>query len=221
MLILVFSVLLIIFVTYSQLREGMFTAATMFINVLLAGILTFHFWEPFADQLDVILARTFLGGYEDFFVLIFVFSMLLIVLRTVTNKLSPSQTHYPGYVQQLGAGFFGFLTGYLVVGFLVCALQTLPWHENFLGFQPRSDAESPFRKYIPPDRAWLSIMRYTGAHWLARKEEREDVESPYDRYPTFDRAGTFELRYARYRRYGDKREPLKYEGELDRELQRK
>jgi hypothetical protein len=213
------AVLIIVIVAYAQTREGLFSALTMFVNVIVAGIVTFNFWEPVTDELDVIFAGGLLAGYEDTFVLTVLFTMSLILLRVVTNKLVPQQIAFPGYLQQAGGGLFGLLTGYLVAGFLVCVLETLPWHENFLSFRPRADGETALRKYLPPDRAWLALMRHAGARSLAWKEDRA-AENPYDRYLTFDSAGTFELRYLRYRRHGDKREPLRYEGELDRELRK-
>jgi hypothetical protein len=212
------SILVMVIVAYAQCREGLFTAATLLVNVLLAGILTFHFWEFLANELESVFAGGVLAGHEDAFVLTLLFTVFLICLRVLTNKLVPDVIEYPGYIQQLGGGFFGLATGYLIAGFLVCVLQTLPWHENFIDFKPRTEGEPRLRSYLPPDRVWLALMRHAGALPLAWKEEQEDADSPYDRYRTFDAAGTFELRYLRYRRYGDNREPIKYEGELDREL---
>jgi len=214
------SVLVILSVAYAQCREGLFTAAMMLINVVLAGIVAFDFWEPLATELESMFAGGGLAGYEDAISLTFLFALVLVILRLVTNKLIPNQSDFPGYVQQAGGGIFGALTGYLLGGFLVCVLQTLPWHENFLNFKPRADVEAPFRKLLPADRVWLAVMRQAGAQSLAWKDDREDADSPYDRNLTFDGAATFELRYLRYRRYGDKREPLKYQGELDRELRK-
>jgi hypothetical protein len=214
------SVLVVLIVAYAQCREGLFSATTLFVNVLIAGALTFNFWEPLADELDALFAGGILAGYEDALVLTFFFTVFLIVLRVLTNKVVAQQTEFPGYVQQIGGGLVGLLSGYLIAGFLVCVLQTLPWHESFLGFRPRSEDEVGLRKFLPPDRAWLALMRQAGAKTLAWREDRQDAASPYDRYLTFDSAATFELRYLRYRRFGDNREPLRYEGELDRELRK-
>jgi hypothetical protein len=150
--------------------------------------------------------------------LTFLFTVFLILLRMATNKLVPQAIQFPGYVQQAGGGIFGLLNGYLVAGFLVCILETLPWHEDFLDFSARTQGEARLRSYLPPDRVWLALLRHAGAVPLAWKEDKEEADLPFDRYLTFDGEGTFELRYLRYRRYGDKRAPLKYEGELDREL---
>jgi hypothetical protein len=190
----------------------------MFLNVLLAGTVAFNFWEPLADLLDPAFQGGMLAGFEDLIALVGIFCVALGILRALTNKLSPLQLTFPGLIHQTGGGVFGLLTGYFVAGFLACALQTLPWHENFMGFHPRADAEPPLRSYFPPDRVWLALMRHAGAHALSYREEQPDADSPVERYRTFDRHGTFELRYLRYRRHGDKRDPLKYEGEFDPEL---
>ena len=214
------AVLIMLIVAYAQCREGVFTSATLCANVVLAGVLTFYFWEPLADVLGDLFAGGMLAGYEDALVLTVLFSCFVIMLRMAVNKLVPQAVYFPGYEQQVGGSLFGLVSGYLVAGFLLCVLQTLPWHENFLTFAPRSDGETALRSYLPPDRVWLALMRHAGAVPLAWKVERDD-ENPFDRYGTFDGAGTFELRYLRYRRHGDKREALPYEGELDRELGKK
>ena len=48
-------------VAYAFWREGPLTAFAMCVNVLLAGLLAFNFWEPIADLLDPAFSDTFLG----------------------------------------------------------------------------------------------------------------------------------------------------------------
>jgi hypothetical protein len=111
-----------------------------------------------------------------------------------------------------------------VSGFLICAFQTLPWHENFMFFEPKYEtgSEHLVRHVLPPDRVWLALMHRAGAYALSRREDPRMSSSPsyYDRYVTFDKYGSFEMRYARYRRYGDNREPLPYLGEFDQQSAR-
>jgi colicin V production protein len=217
------TIIMMLLVAYAYFREGALTAFSMFVNVCLAGVVTFNFWEPLADWLDPLVAGSFLAGFEDFLVMVLLFSVTLGLLRLLTNNLQYVQVEYHPAVGQGGGVVFGLLTGYLVAGFLVSALETLPWHENFMYFEPRVDAESGFRSFLPPDRVWLALMRRAGAYPLANRameEESEEPESNYDRFQTFDREPTFELRYWRYRRYGDTREKLPYQGELDKQLGR-
>jgi uncharacterized membrane protein required for colicin V production len=212
------TVLIMLIVAYAHFREGLFTATTMLVNVVIAGLIAFGFWEPLADVLDPVFAGGFLAGFEDLLALVAIFIITLVILRAITNRLAPSVVDFPGYFQQFGGALVGLLTGYLTAGFLMCVFQTLPWHENFMGFQPQGITQSGSRGVMPPDRVWLAMMRYAGAHALSWKINREETDSAYDRYLTFDPNGTFELRYLRYRRHGDKRGPLKYEGEFDLEM---
>jgi hypothetical protein len=195
---LVFLTLLIMLgVCYAYWHEGLLTACCMFINVLLAGLIAFSLFEPLADQLDPMLADSFLAGYEDCFSLILLFSVSLGLLRMVTNNLAFTTLDYPPALLHGGGVFFGALTGYLVSGFLLCAFQTLPLPENFLKFDARFHPDNPtkaVRRLLPPDRAWLALMHRAGLGPLSWGEG-----------PTFDANGNFELRYARYRRKeGDK-----------------
>src|SRR5262249_32026231 len=190
---------------YFYVREGLFTAAVMFVNVFLAGLLTFNFFEPLADSLGALFTRTFLKGYEDLLALLLLFCICLIVLRAITNKLSDETLEFPGVVPQLGGGLFGLLTGYLLAGFLVCVLETLPWGQHFLDFEPRAKDESAVRRLLPPDRVWLALMSRAGAYTFCRAEEPTPLsESPYDAYKTFDPAGAFESNYLRLRRFPDR-----------------
>ena len=213
-----FTILIMLVVAYAQFREGIFTAFTMLVNVLLAGLIAFNFWEPICNLLDSSMRDSFIDGYQDMFVLIFLFCLSLGLLRTATNNLANKQIAFPAVLQQFGAAGVGMLTGYLVSGFLICVLQTLPWHQNFIDFEPRNREEGGMRPYLPPDRVWLALMHYAGANGFARSADNENAESAFDRYPTFDRNGSFELRYWRYRRYSDKEGPMPYQGELDQEL---
>jgi hypothetical protein len=184
--------------------------------VLVAGLFAFNFWEPMADVLEPVL-----HGYADAVCLVFLFGLALGLLWLATHRLAGTVVAFHPRVQQAGGALFGAVTGYLASGFLVCVLQTLPWHEHFLGIDGGSaEGESALRGLLPPDRAWLALMRRAGAYPLSNRVD-EAVPEPadlYDTYITFDKYSTFELRYQRYRRYGDHRDPLPYHGELDAQL---
>jgi hypothetical protein len=215
-----FTVLIMLIVAYAQFREGLFTAFVMLINVILAGLFAFNLFEPLSDLVDPMIEGSFLDGYQDFFFLILLFTISLGFLRWATNSLSDYLIDFPPVAQQFGGSALGLLTGYLLSGFLVCALETLPWHQYFIDFFPRHDTEADLRRYFPPDRAWLSLMRHAGAYPFARGEDQPDAASYYESCPTFDREGTFELRYFRHRRYNDIEGPRPYLNELDSELKR-
>jgi hypothetical protein len=182
------TVLIMLIVAYCHWREGLLTAACMAVNVFLAGLVAFNFWEPLADQLEPLLAGTFLLGYEDALCLVGLFAVALVLLRTAVNRLARSEPEYPAKSRQVGGAVCGLITGYLAAGFLLCVLQTLPLPVNFFGFyyevsQNAGGAKTP--RVLPPDHAWLALMHGGG----------------------FDPNGTFEIRYARHRRIADDREP--------------
>jgi uncharacterized membrane protein required for colicin V production len=219
-MLILFTLVIMLVVAASMYRNGIFTSLTMLIQVPLAGLLAFGFWEPVADELDSFFQDGPLAGYEDCIALTLLFVISLTILRLVTNRLNKEMIDFNWLAQQIGGPVIGLATGYLVAGFLICVFQTLPLDENFLGFSPRRKDEPALRSVIPGDRVWLALMRRAGAYPLCWEEDNPDLDEPFDRCVTFDRDGTFELRYERYRRHSDKRGPMPYQGEFDKELRR-
>jgi hypothetical protein len=183
-----FAIMLV--VAYSFFREGLLTALTMLVNVFVAGLVAFNFWEPIASAVEPSFEGSLLAGYEDSLCLFALFTLTLGALRVVTNNLANSELKLPALAQQIGALSVALLTGYLLAGFLVCMVQTLPWGEKFLGFEATADADAPkLRRFMPPDRVWLALMHRAGAGPLSQTEAT-----------TFDPEGSFEMRYAKLRR---------------------
>lgn len=220
-MLIILSLIVVLIVAGSQYRNGIFTSATMLIQVLLAGLIAFGLWEPIADELDAFFQDGHMAGYEDCLVLAGLFAIALFGLRQVTNRINTEPLDFNPMAQQIGGPVIGLVTGYFVSGFLICVLQTLPLDEDFLGFTPRRADEPSLRSYIPGDRVWLALMRRAGAYPFAWSEENPDGETLFDRYATFDRGGTFELRCLRYRRHTERRGPMQYQGEFEKDLGRK
>ncbi|MCC6417660.1 MAG: CvpA family protein [Gemmataceae bacterium] len=191
-------------VAYAHFREGLFTAVTTLVNVFLAGLLTFNFFEPLARTIGGLFRGSFLSGYEDFLAIVVLFCALLFGLRTLTIRYNGDLIEFPPAVQQFGAAFVGLLAGYLLAGILICAFETLPWGQHFLGFEPRGKDESPLRRVLPPDRVWLAMMHRAGQAAFSRGELPPDQSTgPDDTHRTFDRFGTFESSYLHFRRTRD------------------
>ena len=221
MILMIATLLIILATVWSQYRNGLFSSVAMLIKVVIAGLVAFNFFEPIADFLDPVFQNNILAGSEDLISLLVLFSVTLFILRLFTNQLAPEMIEEHGALQHFGAGGVGVVTGYLLAGFLTCALQTLPIDENFMGFEPRNPSEPGYRSFCPPDRVWLVLMRHAGAYPFTWNEEpRPEGASAVERYATFDRNATFELRYLRYRRHTETRPPMIYVGEFDRDLGR-
>ena len=186
-------------------RQGLLAALVMCFNVVLAGLVAFNFWEPAADVLEPRLAGTFLAGCEDGLCLVGLFCLALGLLWLATHVLAPRPPAYPPALQRGGALVFGAATGYLVAGFLLCVLQTLPWQEHFLSFDDPDQPGGAVRQVLPPDRAWLALLRRADSYAFAN---RVDPNAPDPRG-----LDTFEQRYARYRRHPPGGEPQPYRGD--------
>ena len=199
------TVVLMAVVAYAYWREGPLTAFAMCCNTAVAGVVAFNFWEPIADAIEPSLEGNFLKGTEDALALMALFAATLMLLRWLTNNLASTHVDYPSLLYRGGALLFGATTGYLAAGFLVCVLQTLPWHQGFLSFATHDPARAtPARRLLPPDVVWLAAMHRLSGAGLSAGEGRR-----------FDKNGNFELRYARYRRHDDKGNTLPLRNDLE------
>ena len=191
-----FTVILMLGGAYAFWRQGVLPAFAMTVNILLAGLIAFCFFEPIAEQLDSMLADTFLHGYQDSFSLVALFCLTLLFLRWASNELIHTIIWYNPVLQQGGAVLFGLLAGYLVAGFLTCVAQTLPANEHFLQLEPLVKVDSSGKishRILPADRVWLALMHRaskTAFEWS------NDNDQP----TLFDPDGSFEVRYAHERR---------------------
>jgi hypothetical protein len=184
------SALIMLGVGYAYFREGMLTALTTLVNVFIAGLVAFNFYEPLSETLENTFVNSPLNNYEDALSLFGLFIATFALLRGITNNLAIGEIEFHALAQQICATGFGVLAGYLLAGFLLCMMQTLPWDQKFLGF--RSYVDDPpvaFRSLLPPDRVWLALMHRAGIGPFKQEDST-----------TFDPEGTFELRYEHKRR---------------------
>ncbi len=218
MVLAVLTVVLMLAVAYAQLREGILTSFVMFINVLIASVVACNFFEPCADAMADMTTGSFMQGVEDFVILVALFALTLAGLRWLTNNLATTEIEYNATLLRGGAIFFGLVTGYVLSGFFVVALQTLPLHENFMGFEAEITTDPSYaylhrtgaaagktagqkstgeglRRFLPPDRIWLAMMQSDSYGSLGRFTKKDEKKG-------FDPNCNFQLRYERYRRYG-------------------
>lgn len=199
-MIAILTLLVTAAVAYALVREGLLTAVTMLVNVVLAGLVAFNFYEPISDELEKMLVGTFLEKTEDALVLTLLFTGALGVLRVATNNLANQELDLPALPQQIATALVGAVTGYLLAGFLTCMVSTLPLPEKFLGYEAAD--ESPLRRYLPADRVWLGMMYHAGAGPFSQGQATPEG-LPATLPATHDPEGSFPLRYARLRRVKD------------------
>jgi len=173
-------------------NDGAWGAGIMLINVLVAALLATNFWEPIAAM----LLSTSAGGefFWDFFVLMGLFCVIVMVLRTATDKISRKRVQLPKMVD-LGAGyFFAAWTGWVLVCFLSMAAQTAPLPRNFMGFEPE---QNNFLGVVAPDRMWLGVVQRLSQQSLMplTAAEPENANGAH----VFDPQGEFLFKYASHR----------------------
>ena len=188
-----FTLVVTLIVAYAALREGVLTSIATLVNICLAGLVAFEFFEPLAEEVEGTFRGTFLAGFEDSLSFFILFAPVLAGLRFLTNNLASQEVELPALMQQVGAGVISLVSGYLLAGILVVFLQMMPWSENFLDFQYQVDPSAgKVRQFLPPDRLWLSLMNRAGSGPFSQSDA-----------VTFDPEGTFGIRYTRLRRYKD------------------
>src|SRR5882672_8435016 len=65
-MLILFTLAVMLIVAYYHWHEGLFTATSLLVCVMLAGLATFNFWEPLAGLVESFVDRSFVQGYEDF-----------------------------------------------------------------------------------------------------------------------------------------------------------
>lgn len=167
-----------------QLREGVFRAWLLFVNVFFAGLLTFDWFEPTARALALLGPGWDL--FADAVAIAGLFSVVLLGMRAITGRLISVEPALPWLVRRVGGFGLGAVTGYLTAGIVLCMVQTLPLPERFLGYDPDDGIGLG-----APDRVWLAtVHRASGVVF----------DRPRGQTRWFDADGSFIARYARYRR---------------------
>lgn len=181
-------VLLIVGCAAMMMNEGLHSAAIIFVCTVLGGLVAFNYFEPVAGLLE--RNAPFLDGYGDIIALTVLFAISVTVFRLVTEQLAPTMAEFPDLVHRGGGLVLGAWMGWVVSGIFVCALQTLPLHQGFMGYKYRD---------LEGGNAW-NADRY----WLAFVQRVSEKTFDHDAAKaTFDPQSTFPIRYQLYRRVND------------------
>jgi hypothetical protein len=191
-------VLLVVFfaVVAMLVREGLWSNAIMFFNVMTAAMLATNYYETLANWIerkDWGRSFTFL---LDFLSLWVIFSVVLVVLRLATDKISRVKVRFKLPVEWSGGIFFALWVAWLMVTFTAFSFHTSPLARNFLfgSFQPEPDSKMFFG--LAPDRQWLAWMHTMSDYGSLGR--RSDGDPPGEH--VFDPNADFILRYAARRR---------------------
>jgi len=173
-------------------NEGLWSAAILFFNVLLAAVLATTLFEPVANLLDSMMPS--LTYFSDFVAIWVTFAVCLVVLRLATDLTARHRVRFKKPVDMAGGIFFAAWIGWLMVQFTLFTVHLSPLGRNSMGFQEKPDTRMFFG--LAPDRNWLAFIH------------RQTKEGAFMRTPppgnenahVFDPQGDLILKYGERRR---------------------
>ncbi len=139
-----------------RVREGLWSNALMFFNVMTAALLATNYFEPLADRIDR-MAPTY-TYLADFLTLWAAFCVAIIVLRVATDLVSRVKVRFRLPVDWAGGIFFACWTAWIMVCFTTFSLHTAPLARSPFGgtFYAEPNADVFFG--LAPDRQWLAFV---------------------------------------------------------------
>ncbi len=145
MLLALLATILILAIASYQVVQGLFSALVMTILSILAVMVAFNYYELLAP-----LLYPYQPLHADGLVLVVLFGVSLMVFRVLYDKFIPGNVVFGMWLNRIGGGVLGILTGSIMVGMLLIAVQMLPFQEKFLTYRPfdgslgRSSRLAPF-----------------------------------------------------------------------------
>jgi hypothetical protein len=173
---------ILITIAFFVARCGLWQAALVFLDLLLAASLATAWYEPVADYLQKYLAPyTYFLDITAIWVL---FMVPLLVLMTATQQVGKQVVRFPKYVDLAGSILIGLMTAWTVIEFAGFSLHVAPVRNEAVPLPP---AKSMFFGF-GPDSRWL---------WWVRGGSRNGPFAVPD-HP-FDSDGDFFARHAKRR----------------------
>ena len=175
MILMLIAIVLILTITFFQSLTGLFSTFVMFVLCLLSAALAFTLYE----WLDVKFLAERIPQYGQGVALLGVFLLVLGITRVLADAMFTKNPKFPGLIDRIGGGLFGFLNAIMVVGMLLVGLQLLPF-----GAAPRirlptrrgSARQSAIRTQERPARRAAGRVRgRPGLHALRRRNVRSGV----------------------------------------------
>jgi len=142
-------------IAFFQVIQGLFSALIMTILTIISAAIAFNFYESLASVL-----YDSQPAYADGAALIALFVLLLLGFRLLYDRFIGANMMLGVWVDRIGGGALGLITGMLLVGTLMIAAQMLPFGETVLGYRPFDDSLQRDQSLSPfaPDRFTLGVM---------------------------------------------------------------
>ncbi|HEX5244196.1 MAG TPA: CvpA family protein [Tepidisphaeraceae bacterium] len=132
MLLTIVVILLVIAVTFVHYLQGFFSATLSAILTILAAVLAFSWHEGIAEH--YMLKSAILPDGADAFVLVALFALIYIILRTIFDKAIPGGIQLPAGLDKVGGGVMGLIAAAFSVGILIIAAQEMGFNASIGGY---------------------------------------------------------------------------------------
>lgn len=177
-------VLLLIFLIVAAALwfQGLWSNTITLINMFLAVMLAFNYYEPLAALIEKNEASyTYL---YDFLLLWGLFALSFGALRLCTDLLSRRRVVFNYWVEMIGRTVLALWIAWLFVGFTCATLHTAPLGRHPMGFQKTPTAGNFLG--TAPGRQWLAFMRSRSRGAFRRSESDPQKRSPLERDKNLD-----------------------------------
>jgi hypothetical protein len=166
---------LFVAVTFALWREGLWSTAIMFLNILAAATFATAWYET----LVAFLLKRGLSTYDyllDFLCLWGLFAVILLALRETSDRVSRTKVRFRKPVEMFGCPLVAAAAAWVVVCFTAASLHTTALPRDVIQATP----EARMFFGLAPDRRWLQWVRGSTVRGpFARKEHAFDAEADF------------------------------------------
>ena len=194
-------ILVFLIVAAAAWLQGLWNSLIVLINLLLAAMLAFNYFEPLADMIDASDASyTYL---VDFLALWIIFVVSFGLLRLFSDLLSRKRVAFDFWTETVGRSVVALWVAWLFVGFVCASLHTAPLGTHPMGFQETPTSGNFLG--MAPGRQWLAFMQSRSRGALSRGESDQANLSPVSEDQNlnvriFDPESRFILKYYQRRK---------------------
>jgi hypothetical protein len=188
--------LIFVFCVAALWFQGLWSNAITLINMLLAMMIAFNYFEPLSAMLDG-MERSYTYLW-DFLALWGLFALSYGLLRLLTDMLSRKRVAFDFWVETVGRSLLSVWIAWLFIGFICATMHTAPLGPHPLGFQPTPTSGNFLG--MAPGHQWLAFMQSRSRGALSRSESDPAKLSPLERDKNlnvriFDPESKFILKY--------------------------
>ena len=122
MVLILLALALVIGIAFFQVIQGLFSALIMTILTILSAVVALGYYELLAEMI-----YEHQPAHADAAALIALFVIPLLTLRVVSDMFIRGNVVLGVWADRIGGGSLGLITGSVMVGILMIALQMLPF----------------------------------------------------------------------------------------------